>query len=104
MIMFFVFIILNLVVLSFSITTKYITEKANLNNKLDSIDNTLSKLQKERNDLYSILKNTKLRIGSLVVLKINKLDKIIQENSSMRYQLLQNLLYLEKKDREDENY
>ena len=102
--MFFVFIILNLVVLSFSITTKYITEKANLNNKLDSIDNTLSKLQKERNDLYSILKNTKLRIGSLVVLKINKLDKIIQENSSMRYQLLQNLLYLEKKDREDENY
>ena len=102
--MFFVFIILNLVVLSFSITTKYITEKANLNNKLDSIDNTLSKLEKERNDLYSILKNTKLRIGSLVVLKINKLDKIIQENSNMRYQLLQNLLYLEKKDREDENY
>ena len=102
--MFFVFIILNLVVLSFSITTKYITEKANLNNKLDSIDNTLSKLEKERNDLYSILKNTKLRIGNLVVLKINKLDKIIQENSSMRYQLLQNLLYLEKKDREDENY
>ena len=102
--MFFVFIILNLVVLSFSITTKYITEKANLNNKLDSIDNTLSKLQKERNDLYSILKNTKLRIGNLVVLKINKLDKIIQENSGMRYQLLQNLLYLEKKDREDENY
>ena len=104
MIMFFVFIILNLVVLSFSITTKYITEKANLNNKLDSIDNTLSKLEKERNDLYSILKNTKLRIGNLVVLKINKLDKIIQENSGMRYQLLQNLLYLEKKDREDENY
>ena len=102
--MFFVFIILNLVVLSFSITTKYITEKANLNNKLDSIDNTLSKLEKERNDLYSILKNTKLRIGNLVVLKINKLDKIIQENSGMRYQLLQNLLYLEKKDREDENY
>ena len=104
MIMFFVFIILNLVVLSFSITTKYISEKTNLNNKLDSIDNTLSKLEKERNDLYSILKNTKLRIGNLVVLKINKLDKIIQENSSMRYQLLQNLLYLEKKDREDENY
>jgi len=103
MIMFFVFIILNLVVLSFSITTKYISEKTNLDNKLNNIDNKLIKLEKERNDLYSILTNTKLRIGSFIVLQINKLDKIIEENNNIRYQLLQNLLYLEKKDRENDN-
>tara|TARA_B100001989_G_C24503721_1_gene446358 strand:- start:195 stop:503 length:309 start_codon:yes stop_codon:yes gene_type:complete len=101
--MFFVFIILNLVVLSFSITTKYISEKTNLDNKLNNIDNKLIKLEKERNDLYSILTNTKLRIGSFIVLQINKLDKIIEENNNIRYQLLQNLLYLEKKDRENDN-
>lgn len=103
MLMFFVFIILNLVVLSFSITTKYISEKTNLDNKLNNIDNKLTKLEKERNDLYSILTNTKLRIGSFIVLQINKLDKIIEENNNIRYQLLQNLFYLEKKDRDREN-
>lgn len=102
--MFFIFIILNLVVLTFSVTTKYILEKTNLDNKLNIIDNKLFKLQKERNDLYSTLKNTKLRIGSFIIIQINKLDKIIEENNNERYQLLQNLLYLEKKDRENDNY